>query len=138
MTVQFALSKREEEYTFSCKMVKVAKWFEDIDSKNNITKQSTEMVYLVPQDSSQRTLFFDAWLPSYDQETYETVGLLLSPINKPCRLGVRRINADYSEAHHLVLMSPDLEDEISKMISAGKSEITVAILAESNEEKFNV
>jgi|GEM_PF-3645473 hypothetical protein len=138
MTLQLGTDNREEEFLMNCKVTTVIKWFEDVDSKNNVTRQSTTMFLLVPEDSSQRTLFLDTWLPSYEEETYEVVGLLLSPINKPCRFGVRNKNKDYPSEHHLIMMTVDAEDEVRRMIDAGRDTIKVAILPSSKEEKFDV
>lgn len=138
MTVQFQIDAREEEFNLMCKIESVTKWYEDTDSKGNVTRQSTKMIYLVPEDSSQRTLFLDAWLPSYEEETYEVVGLLLSPINKACRFGVRAANADFPQGHHLVLMTVDAEEEVISMMKSGHDKIRVAILPASKEENFDV
>lgn len=141
MALEFAIDKREDEYTLKCKVHKLVQYYTDVDLDGNEFTNTTITFLLIPQDSGHMVMFYDAWLPSYEEETYECVGILLSPIGKPCRLGVRRKNKDYHEHHYMVMMTPDLEKEISHFCENTKDKdrfIMVNILPSSKEENFNV
>jgi hypothetical protein len=138
-------TKTEQEYKLNCEIRSKLKYYEDETKSGKKFKDSTEMIYLVPQSSSQQVLFYDAWLPSVESEVYEVAAIMLSPINKTCRLGMRRMNRDCQD-HHLVLMSVEIEDEVKNYVkwcrknqSNNKNpEIRVNILPASEEEKHDV
>jgi hypothetical protein len=146
MAVEFScMNKNEKEYDLKCEIKTILKNYMDTDSKGREFKAETELMFFVPKSTSQQVLFLDAWLPSYEEETYEVVGLILSPINKPARFGVRMADKDCPEPH-LVLMSPDREDEIKGFIKHANEnyndlknpEIRITVMPSGMEDEFNV
>jgi len=67
-------------------------------------KYQEKMVFLIPQESTHRTMFLDAWLPSPGVDPTEVVGLIPNPVHAYCKMAVRRSDEDVKE-HHLAMLS---------------------------------
>lgn len=140
-------AKVNKEYPLNCEIYTKIKYYEDEDINGKKFKASTTMFYFVPRESTTKVLFLDAWLPSVESETYEVVGIVHSPINKPARFGVKMGNHDCNE-HHLYVMTSEIEDEIKKFVDWSRKEgscrkggypsIKITILPQNQEEELNV
>jgi hypothetical protein len=139
-----ASAKVESEYSLNCKIVSKIKYYDDEDKNGNKFRASTVLYFLIPQESTHQVLFFDAWLPTVEEETFEVAAIIHSPINKPARLGVRRSNKDCPE-HHLYLMTTDIESEIDAFVKWTKKEwkssevaIKITILPQTKEDQLDI
>lgn len=53
----------EQEYVLKCKVIAKDISYEDFQSKGVLGNVTEKMVFLIPKESTQRDLFFTAWLP---------------------------------------------------------------------------
>lgn len=106
---------------------------EDDSKKGGKITYTSRMVYFVPDVSTQSTYFFDAWLPATaykdDAETilnhHEVAVMFPEPLFRPLRMGVCRRNRNFSEAHHLVLMSSEASEDIIAQLDGKRVELKV-------------
>lgn len=140
-----AATKIDKEYSLKCEVRSLEKYYEDEDKNGKKFRASTTMYFLVPKSSTHQVLFYDAWLPSYELEHPEVVGVVETPINKVGRFAISRANKECQD-HHLICMSVDVEDEISKYVKWCKKnqtgsdypELIINIQPAKHEDKFNV
>jgi len=146
MVVEFAGAKKvEKEYHLTCEIRSKIKNYTDTDSMGREFKATTEIFFLVPKTSTHQILFLDAWLPSYEEETYEVVAIIEHPVAKPARLGIRCANKDCPEPH-LIVMTVEIEDTIRNYVdyvrkelgSVKYPELKLTVLPASEEENFDV
>jgi len=140
-------AKVNKEYPLNCEILSKIKHYEDEDTKGKKFKASTTMFYFVPKESTSKVMFLDAWLPSHEDETYEVVAIVHSPVNKPARFGVKRMNKDCAD-HHLFVMTAEIEEEITRFVEWSRKEgscrnggypsIKITILPQDQEEELNV
>lgn len=74
-----------------------------------------KLVFLVPQESDQRSHFFNAWLPDQAGEHYELSGYVKPPIDSPCRFAIFRGPDKRSQNHYLLVMSKGVEDILVRL-----------------------
>jgi len=99
----------------------------------------TSLFYLVPQQSTEATMFFDAWLPDINinpvtkQRQWPEIAVQISyPISTNIRCAVQRKSEEYPASHHIIVMSKDVEEHLDKMV--GKY-LFVKVLPEKETEK---
>ncbi len=135
MSIQIAPPElTEREYYLKCRVEVREIGF--LDHQSNKTEQVTDkFVFLIPTESSQRDMFFSAWLPDMTEAHHEVAAMIHAPINSPSRLAVMRRNANCKE-HHLFVMSLGAEQDLKAMIeSSSNNEVTVTIFSEHNDEQ---
>lgn len=123
------LLPNERHYHIKCKIVSAPMSYEDEQSRGKAIV-TEEMIFLVPEVSSESMRFFGAWLPHVDTEHFEVVAMLPHPINGPCRLSVHR-GSRVVHDHHLFVMSVGVERELKKIVG---SFIEIDVLPEDEDE----
>ena len=121
----------ERSYVLKCK---IEAFIKTITEKH--ASYQSQLVFLVPQESDQRTSFLSAWLPETSEEHFELAGIIPPPIDSPCRFAIRRANGDCGQ-HHLVVMSTGVAKLLAAIAAKGKGAamgVTVKILPESDIE----
>lgn len=102
-----------ETYTLKCKVVVKEIPYVDEQSKENV-QRTDQMVFLVPEQSTQMELFFFAWLPE-DPDTHHEIAMKAGhPVYGYFKGAVMRRN-DRCNQHHIFVMSRGAEEDL-KMI----------------------
>lgn len=130
MTVQ----PTELRYHLKCKVLVKEVTYQDHQSKG-VTNITEKLVYLIPQESSQRDLFFAAWLPDTREEHFEIGFLAGFPLNGFARGCIKRRNNTIDE-HHIFVMSKGAEEDIKDWVSQSTSKdfyLNVEVLGENEE-----
>lgn len=121
-------AKTEKEYHLKCKVLVKDVSYLDEQSKGSELK-TEQMIFLIPQESTQRTMFLNAWLPDTVEEHHEVVFEGGYPVEGIFKGAVQRRNERCSE-HHIFVMSRGAEEDLKAM--NGKF-IQVKSLPASNE-----
>ena len=121
-----------QKYTLKCFIKIMDVSYDDVQSKK--TERVTEkMVFLLPSESTECDLFYDAWLPDTDID-YSEIGCQAGhPVYGVFRAAVKRRSKD-CERPHIFVMTKSVEDILLKM--DGK-EIVIDVLPESEDEKMD-
>lgn len=126
----------EREYNLTCK-VKIRKiWVEDNQNEKGIVRSERTMVYLIPQESDQRTRFLTAWLPEVAHEYYEVASFIASPIDSPCRLSVHRGPDSRNETHYLFVMSTGVSEILSRLKEDSLVNVKILPASKDSETDF--
>lgn len=130
------------EVRFNLKCRVVCKAVSYLDQQSSTTSFITEdFVYLIPQESTQRDLFLDYWLPDMSNEVSE-IGLRAgAPIYGNFRACLKRPN-NIIDMPHIFVMSRGAEEEFKKLLKAKKGffslsskvYINVEVLGEHEDE----
>lgn len=107
------LQPTERRYELSAKVVVKAIAYRDEQSKG-ITNAEAEMVFLVLRESTERDLFFGAWLPDTLQGSHELGIQMGHPINSYFRAAIMHGNERCSEKH-LMVMTKWVEDILKQL-----------------------
>ena len=125
----------QRRYHLSCKTRFYRKTVRD-ELPNGTTKvYERTLVFLIPQDSDERTRFLMAWLPDTAEDYYEMSSFVSSPVDSPSRLSVHRSDAR-CERHYLLVMSKGVEDILLKMREGTLINVQVLKASEDNEADF--
>ena len=104
------LKQTEREYHLKCQVqVKKIKF---VDHKN--VQCETTVVTLVPRESTEQVLFFNAWLPLDETENPELGIVIKSPPLGPCRVSLMLKNKNIPDFHYMMLMTEPLEAPLKK------------------------
>ena len=128
----------EREYHLNCKVV--IKEVSYADHQSTETKQvARKLVYLVPDESTQRNKFLDAWLPRFaatsddvlndPSASCEIVFLMGHPFKQPARGAVMAANHRCGE-HHIYLMNLGLTQLLCDQLFDGRV-VPVTVLPSS-------
>lgn len=122
MTLQYQPLPTEREYHLKALVLVREKDILQERANGEKTQIQVTMVYLLPQESSQRDYFYAAWLPDLDEEDAEKygggpshyeIGLRIgSPVVGFARTSFHRATRDLPEPHFFVMSlgaSKDLE-----------------------------
>lgn len=149
MTNEFVQQPTEKKYQFRARVETRKVWIKDQNEQGHESKYEATLCFLIPEPSDQSVAFFSAWLPELvlkpdTRLTYGEPGnpdsinfqreiamILGSPITSPCRGAVMRGNWRHP-AHHIMVMSVGVEDEITQRGLSGGS-INVTVLSEKDE-----
>jgi len=93
------------------------------------------LVFLIPQESDERTRFLSAWLPDTSDEYHEVTAFIAHPVDAPVRLSVHRSD-NRSNRHYLTVMSKGAEDVLLKMREGQSISIQVLKASEDSEADF--
>lgn len=115
------------------------KTIHDVKRDGSPNIYSVKQYFLVPQQSSETTAFFDAWLPDVNEDPVtghrqwpEVAVAMTYPVNCLMRAAVQRKSKDYPDAHHVIVMTRDVAEVLEKL--KGKY-LVVKVLAEAQTEK---
>lgn len=112
----------ERRYTFACKVVaKEVTYLDEQSTGNQLVNE--ELVFLIPEQSTQRDLFYAAWLPDTDAEPSEIVCEAGHPVYGAFRSALWR-RSQFVGDIHLFVMSKGAEESF-KEINGKRIEITV-------------
>ena len=110
----------QKRYNLVCKVKFFRKAVtEEVNGK--VLSVERKMALLVPEESTQRTLFLNAWLPETQGEYFELAGMIAAPVDSPCRFAIMRGPDEKSERHYLFVMSKGVEDILVKYAKEGQS-----------------
>ncbi len=106
------LSQQVEQYIIKSKIVKKNIGYSDFDGK----QISETMVFLIPEPSTQLTIFFDNYLPvvdteKYPKEKFECIAIVKTAIPYCIRLHLIRKNGKIDQ-HHFMVASKFAEDKL--------------------------
>lgn len=112
---------------------------EDLKRDGSKITYTSDMIYLIPDVSTQASMFFDAWLPSLSYKDngeiyhHEVILRFGHPLYRDARFGVCRKNKNYPDAHHLVLMDSESAEDVLKQMFGQRVQFTVMPdMAEAN------
>jgi hypothetical protein len=130
---------RSEEYALKCKVHVKEITYEDFQSKGEMGLVTEEMIFLEPYPSTQRDLFFSAWLPDYEQD-HITKKIVPTHTEVTCKAGhpiygyfkcaVHRRDERFNSSPYLFVMTKAAEEEL-KMLR-GK-DIIFTVLGQDDE-----
>jgi hypothetical protein len=130
---------RSEEYNLKVNVHVKKIAYEDYQSTGNLGLVEEEMVFLEPLESTQRDLFFNAWLPDYEQDPV-TKEIVPGHTEVSCKAGhpiygyfkcsVHRPDYRFKSQPYLFVMSKAAEEDLK--IMNGKS-INITVLSQDNE-----
>lgn len=112
----------ERRYTFTCRVVAKDVTYEDEQSKGRETV-TEKLVFLLPDQSTQRDLFYNAWLPETADEPVEIVCETGHPVYGMFRSALWR-RSQFVGDIHLFVMSKGAEETL-KALDGRRIEITV-------------
>lgn len=130
---------REQDYIIKCQVLIKEVGYEDFQSGGKFGSITEKLAFLVPQEGTERDLFFSAWLPAFKQnqnkeivDSHNEVACKTGhPVNGFFRASVHRANKNVREPH-IFVMSRSVEEDLKNM--DGKF-IVVNILPDSQSEK---
>ncbi len=118
----------ERRYNLTCIVLVKECSYEDEQSKGNQVV-TEKLVFLLPEDTQERTLFYNAWLPESIDEHQELGGMIGHPVYSSLRLALWRAT-EYVRDIHLFVMSKGAE-EVLKNLDGKK--IALEILGEHED-----
>ena len=122
----------QRRYTLRCK----TKFFRKtvVDQLPNGQTRSYErcLVFLVPEESDERTRFLRAWLPETSEEHFELAAHLGFPVDSPSRLSIHRADGR-CDRHYLMIMSKGVEDVLVKLKEGAVLSVTTMKADEDSE-----
>jgi hypothetical protein len=130
---------REQEYKLRCKVLIKEVTYEDFQSKGVLGNVTEKMAFLIPQEGTQRDLFFSAWLPDFEQDsegnivpTHNEVACKSGhPIYGFFRASVHRADERVREPY-IFVMSRSVEEDLKAL--DGKF-VIIDVLADAESEK---
>lgn len=127
----------EQKYHLKCSIVKKKISYIDTQSDGVGKLMEADFIYLVPQESSQRDLFLDAWLPDTRGEVVEVGCRAGNPICGYFRGYIRRANNIINKPH-IGIMSLGAEQDLidfhnRKSFWQRERTIEIEILGEQDE-----
>jgi hypothetical protein len=130
---------REQEYCLRCKVVIKEVTYEDFQSKGVLGNVTEKMAFLIPQEGTQRDMFFSAWLPDYEQDskgnvvpTHTEIACKTGhPVYGFFRASVHRPDERMSEPY-IFVMSRSVEEDLKAL--DGKF-VIIDVLGDSEIEK---
>jgi len=117
-------------YFIRCKVLIRNCSYMDEQSKGN-QLVSEELVFLVPQESDERTRFFKAWLPDFEE--YQEIGCEMGhPLYSAFRAALYRKSTFHNDIpdNHIFVMSKGAEEILKKL---DEQIVNVEILGEQEE-----
>lgn len=127
-----ALKPTERRYRFKAKVI--AKDVTYTDEQSTGTFQVTEkLVFLLPEQSTQRDLFYSAWLPDTDHEPIEVGCEIGHPVYSCFRAALWR-RTQFVGDIHLFVMSKGAEELLKPM--NGKS-VEIEIMGEQEDQQLD-
>lgn len=119
----------ERRYNLSCKVIVKDCTYEDEQSKGN-SQVTEKLVFLLPQDNTERTLFYNAWLPEMVDEHQELGAVIGHPLYSSLRVALWRSTSFVNEIH-LFVMSKGAEEVLKTM---NEKIIQVEILGQGEDQ----
>jgi hypothetical protein len=138
--MKFGTQPTEQRYHLKCKVLVKKVSYMDYQSKGE-TLITEDFVFLIPQESTQRSLFMGAWLPDTLEGNSE-IGLEIGrPVEGHARACLRRKNKIVPEAH-IFVMSRGAEELIKDWARANRGflwtrqdcYLDITVLAENEDE----
>lgn len=113
MELSNQLKPTERTYQLKCKVVAKNVSYED-EQSTGVQMVSEVFTFLIPEPSTQRDLFYSAWLPETTKECIEVVCQAGYPIYSPFRCALWRRTQHVGEIH-LFVMTKAVEEELKLM-----------------------
>ena len=134
MSYEFQKNKTPTQIRYYIKCEVVVKECTFVDEQSNGSQQvSDTLVALVPQDTTQRTKFFMAWLPDTILEAQELGCEIAHPFYTIFRAALWRTTQHFGEIHLLVMTKAT--EELLKSFNGATVEVEV--LAEDEDEMLD-
>jgi hypothetical protein len=130
---------RSEEYHLNVKVHVKKITYQDYQSKGYLGLVEEEMVFLEPLESTQRDLFFMAWLPDYEQDPVtkeivaghtEVVCKAGHPIYGYFKCSFHRADERFKSQPYLFVMTKSAEEELKNL--NGKV-LSITVLSQDQE-----
>lgn len=118
----------QKEYNITAKVK-----FVDVDVKDNDRQYKRKLVLLIPQESSEQVLFFNAWLPETSGEFFELSAVIKSGVPTPARLAILKSREGIYDRPYLMVMSKGVEEDFISYRMEGKT-VSLTILPEGEDE----
>jgi hypothetical protein len=122
----------ERKYHLKCKVKFFLKTIKEDVGRGVIKTYERKLVFLVPEESDQRTRFLMAWLPDTMGAAHELASFVSYPVDSPCRLACMRAD-DRSDRHYLMVMTKGVEDVMVRLREG--SIINVETMAASDDSE---
>ena len=119
----------ERRYNLRCKVLVKDCSYEDEQSTGN-TQTTEKLVFLIPEDNEQRTLFYMTWLPDMADECQELGASMGHPMYSTFRLALWRATPFVREIH-LFVMSKGAEEILKRL---DNQVVNVEILGQSEDD----
>jgi hypothetical protein len=107
-TVMKLIEPTERRYNLSAKVTVKHVTYRDEQSKG-ISNAEADIVCLIPQESTERDLFFGAWLPDTLDGSHELGIMMGHPVGGTFRAAIRHGN-EWCREKHLFVMTKWVED----------------------------
>lgn len=122
------LEPTEMEYHISA-IVK----FVDVDVQDGDRRYKSKLVLLIPEDSTQQMLFFNAWLPEVSEEFFELTAIIKTGVQSFARLAILRRKQGICDRPYLMIMSKGVAEDFIHYRMEGRR-IELVIQPESCDE----
>lgn len=134
------LVPENKKYRFHCHVHSRKVGFEDIQGKGKKqevkTQTEADLIFLVPDDSSEADRFLAAWLPDTDDETFEILLQMPRPVYGMCRVAIRRAS-QWMPRPHLQVMSLGAETRLLSYLSENK-EARIEVVSQPSEAEEEI
>lgn len=118
---------QQQRYILSCKVLVKECSYEDEQSKGTVLV-TEKLVFLIPQQSTQQTLFYNTWLPDYEE--YQEIGIEMGyPLYSSFRAALYR-QGQFHSSPHIFVMSKGAEEMLKQLDG---QLVNVEILGEQEE-----
>lgn len=118
----------ERRYYLTCKVVVKECSYED-EQSTGTTLVAEQLVFLIPTVSTERDLFYNAWLPDDPNEPQELGITMGHPLYSTFRVALWRAT-EYVREIHLFVMSKGAEEILKKL---DEQVVNVEILGEQED-----
>lgn len=121
------------DYYLKAKIIIKENSYQDIQS-NSTTLKCEEMAFLIPIESSERDIFYTAWLPDIEVKYTELVALAGNPVNGPIRLALHRPDRRIAKPY-LFVMTKSAEEILKEF---NNREIELKILSKTKDHEADL
>lgn len=130
MLLNQAKTPQQHEYTFKCRVVAKEVTYED-EQSTGVTQVTEKLVFLIPDQSTERDKFYFAWLPDTDLEPAEIVCEIGHPVFSIFRAALWR-RTQHVNDFHIFVMTKGVE-EILKALH--DKSIVLKVLSSADDHK---
>ena len=125
----------QRRYFLRCKTKFFHKTVVDELPGGKIKRYDRTLVFLIPEESDERTRFLSAWLPETSEDHYELTGFINYPVDAPSRLSIHRADSR-NDRHYLLVMSKGAEDVLLRVKEGSLIQLQVFKASEDQEADF--
>lgn len=118
----------QKEYHITAKVK-----FVEVDVKDHERQYKRKLVILIPLESTEQVLFYNAWLPDTREEYFELASVIKSGVPSPCRLAILRGKKGIHDGPYLHVMTKGVEEDFVAANLEGRT-VSLTILPEDQDE----